>query len=159
MFTINRAPACRPPRNPGPGHPPCPAPPPVGIAFACPSNINPYPPLRRVNQAIKAKTPVIVHDQGKSRHPQKKPGPLGTSLEHGDWNCELSRPIPFAPLRLCAFALKIRHQGSIKAKTPAIKANQASSRQTPFFQTAEDAPQCPTNKRPGTWLQFRWQSW
>ena len=60
----------------------------------------------------------------------KKPRPLGTSLEHGDWNWELSRPIPFAPSRLCAFALKTRHQGSIKAKTPTIKANRASSRQT-----------------------------
>ena len=60
----------------------------------------------------------------------KKPRPLGTSLEHGDWNWELSRPIPFATSRLCAFALKTRYQPSIKAKTPAIKANRASSRQT-----------------------------
>ena len=83
-------------------------------------SIPPRPPETRnpqtetrfsANQApIKAKTPVIVHDQGKSRHPQKNTRPLD------DWGWEL----PFAPSRL---------------KTPAIKAHRASSRQTPYFQT------------------------
>ena len=83
-------------------------------------SIPPRPPETRnpqtetrfsANQApIKAKTPVIVHDQGKSRHPQKNTRPLDA------WGWEL----PFAPSRL---------------KTPAIKAHRASSRQTPYFQT------------------------
>ena len=59
-------------------------------------------------------------------------GPVTTSPGH--FKSQISNlkspPSPFAPLRLCAFALKTRHQASIKAKTPAIKANRASSRQT-----------------------------
>ncbi len=68
---------------------------------------------------------LIVHDQASSRHPPKNPRPLGrlvlgASLELGIWSFPTS-----SPLRLRAFALK----------NPAIKANRASSRQTPFFQT------------------------
>ena len=37
-------------------------------------------------------------------------------------------------------ALKVRPIPPIKAKPPAIKANQASSRQTPFFQTSPSEP-------------------
>ena len=83
----------------------------------------------RPQQPIKAKTPAIVHHQGISRHPQKNTRPLrrmvlGPSLE-------LLRPLPFASLRLCVKTPSSRHdQGSIKAKTPAIKAHRASSRQT-----------------------------
>ncbi len=63
-----------------------------------------------IKAPIKAKTPVIVHDQGISRHPQKNhhaPWTLGAWSFIGAWRLELgaSPPIPFAALRPCAFAL------------------------------------------------------
>jgi len=80
----------------------------------------------------KAKTPVIVHHQGKSRlikaSAEKSPAPWSFPTA---WRLAsgISSPVPFATLRLRAFALKnpasMRYQGSIKAKTPAIKANRA----------------------------------
>ena len=71
----------------------------------------------RATPPIKAKTFVIVHHQGKSRHPPKNTQPLGAFLELGGWHWEFPRPIPFATLRLRAFALKTRHQGMIKAQS------------------------------------------
>ena len=75
---------------------------------------------------IKAKTPAIVPHQGSSRHPPKKHLPLESSPKLGDWKAKLPPPIPFASLRLCVKKQPIKPpQGSIKAKTPAIKANRA----------------------------------
>ena len=53
----------------------------------------------RPQQPIKAKNPLIVHDQGTSRHPQKNTRILGrlllgASLGLGRWNLELPCPIP-----------------------------------------------------------------
>ena len=62
-----------------------------------PESVSHFPP-------IKAKTPVIVHHQGISRHRPKNTRPLGASLEHSDWNWELPHPTPFAPLQLRAYA-------------------------------------------------------
>ena len=62
-----------------------------------PESVSHFPP-------IKAKTPVIVHNQGISRHRPKNTRPLGASLEHSDWNWELPHPTPFAPLQLRAYA-------------------------------------------------------
>ena len=82
--------------------------------------------------AFYPKTPVIVPHQGISRHTPKKPIPL----EHSSGACRLALGISW-PHPLCDFATprlcvkKTRHQGPIKAKTPVIVLNQASSRQTP----------------------------
>ncbi len=60
------------------------------------------------------------------------PWTLGAWSFSGAWNLELTRPNPFAPLRLRAFALKPRHQVTIKAqsrqKTPVIVHHQGISR-------------------------------
>ena len=90
-----------------------------------------------IKAPIKAKTPVIVHDQGISRHPQKNhhaPWTLGAWNFIGAWRLELgASPHPLcavASLRLC---VKPNPQppikASIKAKTPAIVHDQGSSRQ------------------------------
>ena len=100
---------------------------------------------------IKAKTPAIVHHQGISRHPQKNTRPLrrmvlGPSLE-------LLRPLPFASLRLRAFALKPRHQGMIKVQSrqkpqqsSLIVSHQGKSRQTPKMKAHTPTP--PANRAP-----------
>ena len=73
----------------------------------------------------------------------KKPAPRSFT---GAWRLALgvspSHPLcDFATLRLCVKTPSSRHdQGSIKAKTPAIKANQASSRQTMKNQTTIKPP-------------------
>ena len=60
----------------------------------------------RSGRSIKAKTPAIVHDQGISRQPPKFPN-APVHWTFGAWHMELHvHPSPFAPLRLCAFALK-----------------------------------------------------
>ena len=69
-------------------------------------------------QPIKAKTTVIVHHQGISRHPQKSPVPLDA------WCLELlwSFPAPFATL-LRVFALKTKASSHNQASSRLIKAN------------------------------------
>jgi len=81
---------------------------------------------------IKAKTPAIVLHQGLSRlikASAKKHPSFGTSLKFSGWNLKFPRPIPFATLRLRAFALKPRHRVTIKPrsrqKTPVIVLHQA----------------------------------
>ena len=91
------------------------------------TNQSPFAPTR----AIKAKTPVIVHDQGKSRQTMKKQNPTITSANGAapyQPRATLWVRSPYMPP-----ALQGRPIPPIKAKTPAIKANRASSRQTPFF--------------------------
>ena len=108
----------------------------------------------RSGRSIKAKTPVIVHDQGISRHTAKIRS-ASARWPPGAWHWEVHvHPSPFAPLRLCAFALKPDHRpsikASIKAKNPAIVHHQGISRQTVKFRSA------PVRWTPGAWnLELR----
>ena len=93
-----------------------------------------------IKAPIKAKSPVIVHDQGKSRQTPKFPS-APVRWTPGAWPLELQvRPSFFAALRLCAFALKPDRRPSIKApikaKTPAIVHDQGKSRQRPNYSNA-----------------------
>ena len=109
-----------------------------------------------IKAPIKAKSPVIVHDQGKSRQTPKFPS-APVRWTPGAWPLELQvRPSFFAALRLCAFALKPDRRPSIKApikaKTPVIVHDQGKSRQMPKF------PSAPVRWTPGAWpleLQVR----
>ena len=107
-----------------------------------------------IKASIKAKTPVIVHDQGISRHTAKIRS-ASARWPPGAWHWEVHvHPSPFAPLRLCAFALKPDHRpsikASIKAKNPAIVHHQGISRQTVKFRSA------PVRWTPGAWnLELR----
>ena len=98
---ISRAPTARPHTSPGQR---------PGFVPGMPSALK--------GRSIPPKTPVIVHDQGISRHPQKTTPPLGSlllgaALELGGWNLELPRPIPFA-LKPQQSRLIVPHQGKCK---------------------------------------------
>ena len=109
-------------------------------------------PSRWPSARTKAKTPVIVHHQGKSRlikaSAEKSPAPWSFPTA---WRLAsgISSPVPFATLRLRAFALKTRNQGLIKAQSRQkpqqsrlIVLNQASSRQTPDFRSPPAPMEC-----------------
>ena len=91
-------------------------------------------PLSRHDQAsIKAKTPAIKAYQALSRQTPKFSWP---PLSGNQLPASLPGipPCAFATPRLCVKNPASTHdQASIKAKTPAIKANRASSRQTSIF--------------------------
>ena len=97
---ISRAPTARPHTSPGQR---------PGFVPGMPSALK--------GRSIPPKTPVIVHDQGISRHPQKNhPAPWKLAA----WSCSGAWRLEFGaspPHPLCV-------------KTPAIKANRASSRKT-----------------------------
>ena len=117
--------------------------------------------LRNDHQGpIKAKSPVIVHNQGISRHPLKSKkwaqtisqggtatmwqriAALGTATRRGD---QSGVTIPHSPsLSICPTrnpkSVSCSRFSPIKAKTPAIKANHASSRQTLKFLLAPPPP-------------------
>ena len=96
---------------------------------------------------IKAKTPVIVLHQGKSRQTLKyKDAILPSALRSGTANLRIGRAGAAAPphpnedappvtVSADPYRTSLTRKSPIKAKTQAIKANRASSRQTPFFQT------------------------
>ena len=94
-------------------------------------------PSRWPSARTKAKNPVIVHHQGKSRQTPKNTWPLGASLELGGLALGISSPHPLCDFATPCLRVKTpasRHdQGSIKAKPPVIVHNRASSRQTPKF--------------------------
>ena len=101
----------------------------VSPAFPISEIREPRPGFPCHQASIKAKTPVIVLNQGISRHPQNNTRPLGrlvlgASLALGGWPMALPRARPFALPRLCAFALKPRQsrlivpdQGTIKPQS------------------------------------------
>ena len=97
--------------------PPCISPVPSLAALAAPPDLQNPESVPQSPQS-RQKTPVIVPHQGISRHSPKKHLPLESSPKLGDWNAKLPPPIPFATLRLRAFALKnqqsrliVPHQG------------------------------------------------
>ena len=97
---------------------------------------------------IKAKTPVIVLHQGKSRQTLKyKDAILPSALRSGTANLRIGRAGAAAPphpnedappvtVSADPYRTSLTRNPPIKAKSPAIKANRASSRQTLNNQTA-----------------------
>ena len=102
---------------------------------------------------IKAKTPAIVHDQGKSRHTPKYRGiPVPGRSHHQtcpphQYHKQLRPPClpeyqnPGAILD--SLPLSRHYQASIKAKTLAIVHNQGISRQPPFLSNDHPIPVLP----------------